>query len=304
MKSLGLFLVLGASGLWAYAGSGHAVDPLADENAVVRADRARIAAHLQRVEIRLRGADVSNLTPGQQQRRAQALDRLRDYRQNQIFPHNHDFPNQGVPYFEDEHGTLCAMAYLIAESGRRDIVDVIQERFNNGRVVDLARDTVIGPVLAAWLEQNGMSVAEAQAVQPWYGPPNPSPDCGGDDCITTGYAVASTITGAASLTFIGLNSRLFSTGRTTRWAAPVGVAVGVAGITLGATRLDRTEGALALGWVNIGVGAVSVAYGLARWLGSSSQDESSAMQRAEARVQPKLNRTWDGRQQMGVRVRF
>ena len=128
MKSLGLFLVLGASGLWAYAGSGHAVDPLADENAVVRADGARIAAHLQRVEIRLRGADVSNLTPAQQERRAQALDRLRDYRQNQIFPHNHDFSNQRVPYFEDEHGTLCAMAYLIAESGRRDIVDQHRRR--------------------------------------------------------------------------------------------------------------------------------------------------------------------------------
>lgn len=306
MKALGLLLVLGATGLWAHAGSGHAVDPLANENAVVRADRARIAAHLQRVEMHLRGADVSNLTPAQQERRAQALDRLGDYRQNEIFPHNHDFINQVAPYFEDEHGTLCAMAYLIAESGRRDIVDVVRERFNNGRVVELARDPVIGPVLAAWLEENGMTVAEAQAVQPGYGgiPRNPSPDCGGDDCITTGYAVASSITGAASLTFIGLNSRLFSTGRTTWWAAPVGVAVGVAGITLGATRLDRTGGALALGWVNMGVGAISVAYGLARWLGSSPQDGSSARQRAEARIQPKLNRTWDGRQQVGVRLGF
>lgn len=94
MKALGLLLVLGATGLWAHAGSGHAVDPLANENAVVRADRARIAAHLQRVEMRLRGADVSNLTPAQQERRAQALDRLGDYRQNEIFPHNHDFINQ------------------------------------------------------------------------------------------------------------------------------------------------------------------------------------------------------------------
>ncbi len=151
-----------------------------------------------------------------------------------------------------------------------------------------------------------MTVAEAQAVQPGYGgiPRNPSPDCGGDDCITTGYAVASSITGAASLTFIGLNSGLSSTSRTPKWAAPAGVAAGVASITLGATRLDRTEGALALGWVNIGVGAISAAYGLARWLGSSSQDGSSAMQRAEARVRPNLSRTWDGRQQLGLRVQF
>lgn len=304
MKSLGLFLVLGASGLWAYAGSGHAVDPLADENPVVRADRARIAAHLQRVETRLRGADVSNLTPAQQERRAQALDRLRDYRQNQIFPHNHDFSNQRVPYFEDEHGTLCAMAYLIAESGRRDIVDVVRERFNNGRVVELARDTVIGPVLAAWLEENGITVTEAQAVQPAYDPPlNPSPGCG-NDCVTTGYAVASGITGAASLTFIGLNSGLFSTGNPPRWAAPVGVAAGVAGMTLGVINLDKTEGALALGWVDIGVGAITAAYGLARWLGSSNQDASLAMQRAEARVRPNLSRMWDGRQQLGLRVQF
>ncbi len=273
---------------------------------MVRADRARIAAHLQRVEIRLRSADVSNLTPAQQERRAQALDRLRDYRLNQIFPHNHDFSNQRVPYFEDEHGTLCAMAYLIAESGRSDIVDVVRERFNNGRVVELARDTVIGPVLAAWLEENGMTVTEAQAVQPGYPgiPPLRPPGCDRDNCVTTGYAAASVISGAASLTSIGLNSGLFSTGRTPRWAVPFGIAAGAAGITLGAINLDKTENARALGWVNMAVGAISAAYGITRWLASSNQSGNPAMQRADARVRPNLNRTWDGRQQLGLRVQF
>ncbi len=64
------------------------------------------------------------------------------------------------------------MAYLIASSGARDLVDQVARSANNATVVELASDPRLGKVLKSWLNASGLTVGEAQRVQPsYYEPP-------------------------------------------------------------------------------------------------------------------------------------
>lgn len=71
-----------------------------------------------------------------------------------------------MPFFRDGRGALCAMAYLIQRSGRRDLVDRIALTRNNAFIAELADD----PELRVWLDSVGLSAAEAARVQPTYQP--------------------------------------------------------------------------------------------------------------------------------------
>ena len=73
-----------------------------------------------------------------------------------------------MPFFRDDRGVLCAMAYLIDRSGRRDLVDRVAATRNNAFIAELADDSA----LRAWLDSVGFSVTEAARVQPSY-PPAP-----------------------------------------------------------------------------------------------------------------------------------
>jgi hypothetical protein len=129
---------------------------------------ARIQEHLSRVEMELRAADVSSFSPTQRANRARNISLLHTYWKAGRFPHNHDFPNQQVLYFADRHGTPCAIAYLIAESGRQDLVDRLVSTNNNGSVFDLAADSRVGPALVSWLDQAGITLDEAARIEPAY----------------------------------------------------------------------------------------------------------------------------------------
>jgi hypothetical protein len=138
------------------------------ENERRRSEVFRLRAHFDSVVTELSARDVSDLQPAQRAARAELTRTLGGYRDAGVFPHNHDFPGERIPYFRDAHGTLCAMAYLIASTGRRDIVDAIAERRNNAYIPELAADAH----LAAWLDSVGLTVAEAARIQPRYeGPP-------------------------------------------------------------------------------------------------------------------------------------
>ncbi len=144
--------------------------------------------------------------------------------------------------------------------------------------------------------------APAQAMQ--MVPLNPSGNgCGGDDCIMSSYAVATAAIGTVELFTIAFNSGLVGGGRSSGWVAPLGVLAGGLGIALGAVNLDKENEALALGVVNMGVGAVSLGLGLKAWL-RSEQTSMGAARRAEPRVQPTYTQTWDARRRLGVRMRF
>jgi len=131
---------------------------------VVEADRIRIQAHLERVEARLRAADISRLTAEQRAARAVNIERLRAYRLRGEFPHgNVAQPAPRVPTFIDADGRACAMGYLVIESGHRDVAEAIARAQNYARVPEIEH-----PALAGWLVANGMTLEEATLVQPSY----------------------------------------------------------------------------------------------------------------------------------------
>lgn len=129
------------------------------------AEIARIRTHLMQVEEELLSADVRHLSVAQRENRAHHIEVLREYRNRGIFPHNHQRLGRRVPVFIDEHGTHCAVGYLIAQSGREDLARRIADERNLARVPDL----IDMPELVAWLDRAGLSVQEAARIQPTYG---------------------------------------------------------------------------------------------------------------------------------------
>jgi hypothetical protein len=131
---------------------------------LLRNEVVRLRAHFDSVLGELSSRDVSNLRSPQQAARAELIRALAGYRDADRFPHNHDFPGERVPYFRDDHGTLCAMAYLVAATGRQDLVDAVAKGRNNAYIPELAADAR----LSAWLDSVGLTVAEAARIQPTY----------------------------------------------------------------------------------------------------------------------------------------
>jgi hypothetical protein len=127
---------------------------------------ARLQAHFDSVDAELRHAGGPQLTSSQRMARATLIGWLQQYRDAGEFPQNKQFANRAMPFFRDDHGALCAMAYLIDRSGRRDLVDRIAMTRNNAFIAELADD----PALHAWLGSVGLSVNEAARIQPTYTP--------------------------------------------------------------------------------------------------------------------------------------
>lgn len=114
--------------------------------------------HLTTVEAELRAVPSANPL------RVVAIDRLHGYREARIFPHNHHGTRVPTPVFIDIHGTRCAMAYLIEQTGATEFVQRIANTQNLARITDLATD----PELISWLETNGITLDEAARIQPHY----------------------------------------------------------------------------------------------------------------------------------------
>jgi hypothetical protein len=160
-----------------------AASPATPRTGAERAEVQRIRVHFDSVLAELPGRDLSGLTPVQRRKRAVLVTTLQAYRDRGVFPHNYDFPGRAVPYFVDRRtGTLCAVAHLLESTGRRDIVDRVARSDNNVWVPQLARDTAF----TAWLDANGLTLAEAARIQVPYVAPAPRPGL-----IMAGTAVAA-----------------------------------------------------------------------------------------------------------------
>ena len=125
----------------------------------------RIESHLRNVEVTLRARQVPGLTARQRDSRDTALNRLREYRERGLFPHNHTRPGERVPVFVDEHGTHCAVGYLLKRSGEIGLVSDVVAGDNNVRVMELAGNERF----RRWLEETGLTLEEAAWIQPTYG---------------------------------------------------------------------------------------------------------------------------------------
>lgn len=144
-------------------------------------ERERITAHLTAVERTLRATDVSHLTGAQRAARMRHLDVLREYRLSGRFPHNHGVSDGRTPIFVDEHGTHCAVGYLLARSGETALVVRIASSRNLATVAELADE----PGLVEWLDANGLTAEEAGQIQPAYSPPEQRSERDGDYLAAT-----------------------------------------------------------------------------------------------------------------------
>src|SRR5919198_3666141 len=91
---------------------------------------ARVRHHLETAEALLLERDVSPLTPARRDARDRCIAELRAYRRRGAFPHNHRLRDRRTPVFVDEHGTRCAMAFLIEQSGDKALVSRIARTRN------------------------------------------------------------------------------------------------------------------------------------------------------------------------------
>jgi len=218
---------------------------------------ARIQEHLIGAEALLAKANVDRMPAPQRAARRVHMARLAAYRATGRFPHNHEVPGRRAPCFVDAHGTQCAMAYLIAESGRLDIVELVARTRNNATVTELAADEVIGPALAVWLGEAGLTVAEAQRIQPAYDDWAVKADP--NKFVTGDFAFASGSLALVNLAMLGMNAGSALDGRASRWPAIVGFASGAANVGLGAANARYEAGRRTLGIIDIAVGSASIA---------------------------------------------
>lgn len=124
-------------------------------------ERFRIRQHLLRAESALRTVDPDR--PSESRRRERQLDRLAAYRRHGEFPTNRTEADRS-PLFVGADGTPCAMAHLLIEDGREDLVQAVMAEDSTARIEALPDDH---PVIE-WVDANGLTRREAARVQPTY----------------------------------------------------------------------------------------------------------------------------------------
>lgn len=253
-----------------------------------RVDRevVRLRAHFTQVDHELTSRDVSHLTATQRRARATHIARLRDYAAAGRFPTNTQHPGRYVPYFVDDFGTRCAMAFLIEQSGGGDFVARVQRRSNFAYIDDIARDPELGAELHAWLEANGLSLDEAARIQPSYegGPCFCGTDEPEQEVVPTSYKVGSAVAIVSSLTSVAFNSGLVNLGLSRTASGWIGVAAGGAAMALGATALDEPDEYNTLRTLNAGVGLVAAGLGVYALLRPAAPATPAATARNESRL--------------------
>jgi hypothetical protein len=215
------------------------------------AEVARIRAHFDSVLAELPLRSTASLSDVQRARRGELISTLRAYRDRGEFPHNHDFPGEAVPYFVDrETGVLCAVAHLLATSGRRDIVDRVALTDNNVWVDSLATDAEF----TDWLASHGLTLAEAARIQVPYmeEAPGSSIRAGESGSLNTGASLAL---GSAIFASVW-NARANSAG-SGRIGNALGIIAGAAALGIGGATLGDDGSSDALGAATIAAGAAS-----------------------------------------------
>lgn len=248
---LGLILITLAVGVMA---SRHAASEARSRHASwQRQEVARIQAHLAGAEELLHDADISRLSQDQRRARQINVARLQEYRQSGQFPRNQKYPDGRRPCFVDDRGVHCAMAYLLAKSGRSDLVARVHATNNYAYIRELASDTA----LEAWLTNSGLSLDEAARIQPEY-----DFDWYYNEPISSAYAIGS----AAASLFNGAVTTWNLTAPTTtaipRGTGLLGVMSGGVSIILAATHFEGQGDQQTLARWNFAVGALTVGVGM------------------------------------------
>jgi hypothetical protein len=262
---------------------------------------ARIRAHFDSVLTELTAVtESSTLDAPTRARRVALLATLRAYRDRGDFPHNYDFPGRAVPYFVDRGtGTLCAVAHLLASTGRRDIVDRVALANNNVWVAELANDTAF----TRWLAHNGLSLAEAARIQVPYMQPETPAQRARNGAFLVGAPVAL---GSAIIT--GALNALGNEDGHQRGTRVVGITSGAASLALGTMLLTRSQLPASVGIATAGIGGLSVALAArATWRHHSlvaRQRDVERARRIDAAVAPLIDAHDGGRAGMMLSLRY
>jgi hypothetical protein len=209
----------------------------------------RIRAHFDSVLTELAARDVRALTSAQRAERSRLIGTLRAYEEGGVFPHNYDFPGAPTPYFVDRKtGTLCAVAHLLASTGRRDIVDRVARADNNVWVAQLASDTAF----AQWLSTHGLTLDEAARIQvPYIVAETPA-----QRARNVAFIAATPIAFGGSLVASLWNANGNADGHRT-FASVLGLGSGVMAVGMGATLIGNRDVPREIGVASIALGTVS-----------------------------------------------
>jgi hypothetical protein len=260
---------------------------------------ARIRSHFDSVLTELESRDVRDMRASAQANRSALVGELRRYRDRGDFPHNYDFPGQLVPYFVDgETGTLCAVANLLAVSGRRDIVDRVARADNNVWVRQLATDTAF----TRWLDANGLTLAEAARIQVPYAQPATPAQVGRN--VAFGVATLTAVSGSL---VTGLwNATANADGHRTK-VSKLGLGMGMASTILGTALLTRSDIDARVGQAALGVGAASMGlsiYTMSQHASIAAQREATTRTMAEAKIEPTIDARGGAGARVGVSIGF
>lgn len=239
---------------------------------------SRLRAHFDSVDSELRARPLSGLSASQIERRTHLTAWLREYRNAGAFPLNDKF-DYPTPFFRDRNGTLCAMAYLIDRSGRKDIVDKVAATRNNAYIAELADD----PALIAWLDSSGLSVAEAARIQPAY---NGFPDHPPQPGVESDFALASVGLGSVSLATSALNMV-----KPSYVSGLLGIAAGAVSIGVAANHFDENRATDRVATAVVGLGAVSLGAGVYGLLEARRNDGDRDYDRRRGRGRRKISMT-------------
>lgn len=122
----------------------------------------RIRNHLRNTEIMMRAVDCSHLSKELKKEREEKIKLLHEYWVDGKFPTNTEFPMLRLPHIKDEFGVPCAMAYIIEQSGDKELVKELQKT-NNISI----KDVNDGPLIE-WINKSGITKEEACQIQPNY----------------------------------------------------------------------------------------------------------------------------------------
>lgn len=132
-----------------------------------RTDADYVAAHLGAVLPILRSNPVDGLSADQLLTRTELIGVLDAYRAAGQFPLNH-YRKERIPVFIDEHGTHCAVGYLMMRTGYEALAQRISHSDNYVWVKDIT-----DPEALVWQQYSGFTMEELKLIQgayDWYDP--------------------------------------------------------------------------------------------------------------------------------------
>jgi len=195
-------------------------------------EKERIQIHLSYVEQLLLKKDVSHLPEELRIKRIEAIKLLNTYWKNGEFPSNYDYPNERKPCFRDKNDQICAVGYLVQQTGHEDLVAEIESTENYATIHEMTN-----PELIKWVKQSGLTLNECAMIQPTYGYPGPTYD---ENYVPKGYAISSSALSGLSLSTSLINLSNLKTSQKNGWILPsIGMASGISQITLGSIHYNR-----------------------------------------------------------------